>query len=59
MNIERLAGVWSGATTDVYADAAITGTLAIALHQLGRAGDPASAQALAVEMWQARDRLAA
>ena len=56
MSLERLAGVWAGTVQDDYADAAITGTLAIALHQLGRAADPASAQVLAKEMWQARDR---
>ena len=56
MSLARLAGVWSGKITDDYADAAITGTLAIALHQLGRASDPATAQAKATEMWQARDR---
>ena len=56
MSLERLAGVWTGKITDDYADAAITGTLAIALHQLGRASDPATAQAKATEMWQARDR---
>ncbi len=56
MSLDRLAGLWSGSASDDYADAAITGTLAIALHQLGRANDPASAQDLAVEMWRARDR---
>lgn len=56
MSLERLAGVWDGTAPDDYADAAITGTLAIALHQLGRAGDAASAQALAEKMWRDRDR---
>lgn len=56
MNLERLTSVWSGDETDDYATAAITGTLAIALKLLGRAGDPGAAQAMACELWAARDR---
>jgi hypothetical protein len=34
----------------------VTGTLAIALKTLGRAGDLDAAQALAETLWAARDR---
>jgi anthranilate phosphoribosyltransferase len=56
MNLDRLTSVWSGDEIDDYATAAITGTLAIALKLLGRAGDPDAAQAMAVSLWAARDR---
>ena len=45
-----------GEVVDDYATAAVTGTLAIALTTLGRAGDPDTAQALAETLWAARDR---
>jgi len=56
MDIVRLKAVWAGEAKDVYAEAAITGTLAIALKTLGQAADPAAAQQQAETMWQGRDR---
>lgn len=56
MAIARLKAVWAGEAEDNYAEAAITGTLAIALKVLGRAGDTAEAQDRAEAMWHARDR---
>ncbi len=56
MDISRLVGFWRGEVEDDYATAAVTGTLAIALHTLGRAADPGAAQALAETLWAARDR---
>jgi len=56
MDISRLVGFWRGEVEDDYATAAVTGTLAIALHILGRAADPGAAQALAETLWAARDR---
>ena len=56
MDIARLKAVWTGAAEDTYAEAAITGTLAIALKTLGKAADHAAAQQQAETLWQARDR---
>ncbi|UCH74066.1 MAG: glycosyl transferase family protein [Rhodospirillales bacterium] len=56
MDIARLKAVWADDAADDYAEAAITGTLAIALKTLGRATDPTDAQQQAEAMWQARDR---
>ena len=56
MDIGRLVGLWRGEVADDYATAAVTGTLAIALKTLGRAGDLDAAQALAETLWAARDR---
>ncbi len=56
MDIGRLVGLWRGEVADDYATAAVTGTLAIALKTLGRAGDLDDAQALAETLWAARDR---
>jgi anthranilate phosphoribosyltransferase len=56
MDIARLKAVWTGEAEDTYAEAAITGTLAIALKTLGQASDTAVAQERAESMWRARDR---
>jgi anthranilate phosphoribosyltransferase len=56
MDTGRLLAVWRGEVEDDYAEAAVTGTAALALATLGRADDPVSAQALAVELWNGRDR---
>ncbi len=57
MEMDRadLLRVWHGENTDTYALASITGTMAIALRAMGRAGSVDDAQALATEMWNARD----
>ena len=60
MDVARLGAIWRGetgdATGDDYADAAITGTLAVALELLGRAPTLEAAQAAAQDMWRQRDR---
>lgn len=56
MEPERLLAVWSGEDTDSYAEASITGTLAVTLRTMGRAGSMAEAEEAATRMWQARDR---
>ncbi len=55
MNVEDLSGVWRGKLRNAYAEASITGTVAIALKTMGKASDIESAQALAREIWDARD----
>lgn len=56
MDVARLVAVWTGASPDAYGEAAVTGTLALALHTLGETDDPQRAQALAEAMWRSRDR---
>lgn len=56
MESERLLAVWRGEATDAYAEASITGTLAVTLRTMGRAGSMAEAEDAATRMWQARDR---
>ena len=56
MDPNRLRAVWSGELEDAYALAAVTGTLAIALKLLGRAGSIEDAGTQARAMWDARDR---
>ncbi len=50
--------VWRGNTRHEYGEAAIIGTLAIALWILGRADTRESAEKLASDWWQARDKSA-
>lgn len=53
----RLPALWEG-TLDLPAGvAAVIGTAAVALHLLGRAADPAAAQAEAERLWAERARL--
>ena len=61
MDLSRLAALWRGAVDDAYGEAAVVGTLAIALRTLGVAEDAAGAEAQARALWSARerDRLAA
>lgn len=56
MDLERLGALWRGEIADAYAEAAVTGTLAIVLRAMGEAHDPARAQAQAEALWNARDR---
>ena len=53
---ERLLALWRGEIEVPALAAAVTGTAAIALKLLGRAGEPDEAQALAEAMWRVRDR---
>lgn len=57
MDVARLVALWTGMITDEYAEAAITGTVAIALKTQGRAGSMDEAQAMAEAMWRERDRV--
>ncbi len=56
MHLGRLAALWRGEMTDEYGEAAIWGTLAIALKALGHAASQEDAQILAENMWAQRDR---
>jgi anthranilate phosphoribosyltransferase len=56
MDPARLVAVWRGETDDAYARAAIAGTMALALKTSGAAHDRDKAQALAEDLWTARDR---
>ncbi len=56
MDIARLVTVWNGEAADEYAEAAVTGTVAIALKTMGRAADIGEAQSQAEAMWKDRDR---
>ncbi|HKB60127.1 MAG TPA: glycosyl transferase family protein [Gallionellaceae bacterium] len=55
MDVTRLGKLWRGEIEDEYGLAAVTGTAAIALRAMGRAGSLAEAQALAAKLWQTRD----
>jgi anthranilate phosphoribosyltransferase len=56
MDLARLGAVWRGEIVDAYADAAVAGTMAIALHALGAAPDVAGAEAMADDLWRRRDK---
>lgn len=56
MDLDRLGAVWRGEIVDEYAEAAVTGTLAIALRTLGEVPEPGRAQQQAEVLWNARDR---
>ena len=56
MRIGDLVAVWRGERADAYAEATITGTLAIALKALGRAETLEEAEALGARLWRERDR---
>ncbi|OHX35689.1 glycosyl transferase [Methylomonas sp. LWB] len=52
---QLLARVWRGEIDDEFAVASITGTAAVALKLLGRAGSQAEAEQLAKDYWRKRD----
>ncbi len=56
MNIDRLLGLWNGSIDDEYGEAAVYGTLAIALKLMGRASSMNDAEAQAKAMWDARTK---
>ena len=56
MVLSRLLALWRGAIEDEYGEAAVVGTLAIALRTLGTAGNAADAGAKAKALWNARER---
>ncbi|WP_374547824.1 glycosyl transferase family protein [Rhodoblastus sp.] len=55
MDVSRLLAVWRGESRDAYAEAAVTGTLAIALRAMGLASDQLMAQSGAEKLWRSRD----
>lgn len=52
----RLTAIWRGEEEDEYAEAAITGTAAIALRLLNKADTPEAALKMAQEMWDKRNK---
>ncbi len=56
MNLDRLEAVWRGAEADEYGEAAVVGTIALALWAMGLESDPARGQARAEALWRGRDR---
>ncbi len=56
MDLTRLGALWRGEVDDEYGEAAVVGTLAIALRTLGEAGDAAGAEKRARALWSGRDR---
>ena len=56
MDLSRLSGLWRGEIEDAYGEAAVVGTLALALRCLGAAADAGESEARARALWQARDR---
>jgi anthranilate phosphoribosyltransferase len=56
MNVADLAAVWRGDKQDEYGEAAVIGTVAIALYTMGRASDREEAEAQARGMWAARNK---
>ncbi len=56
LGTERLAALWRGEIDLPAPEAAVTGTVTLALSALGRAKDKAEAQAMAEAMWRARPK---
>ncbi len=56
MDVQRLARLWDGSEEDSYGEAAVIGTLAIALHLMGVAKTTVEADKAAAQMWQNRDK---
>lgn len=56
MNLENLVIVWQGTIVNDYAEASVTGTLAVALRAMGVAETTEEAQQKANALWAARDR---
>jgi len=56
MDFRELQALWQGKTTNGYAEAAVIGTLAIALKTLGSADSMEEAEMAARSLWQDRDK---
>ncbi len=56
MQINDLIDMWRGTADNPYAEASITGTLAITLRTMGKADSIEEAQAQAEHLWAARDK---
>ena len=58
MDLSRLKSVWQGDESTPYAQAAIIGTLAIALKLIGKVSTQDGAHKRAGEIWENRNRTA-
>ncbi|HHS94777.1 MAG TPA: hypothetical protein ENK63_05520 [Rhodobacterales bacterium] len=56
MDITRLARIWAGEAHDEYGEAAVIGSMAIALRTMGKADSMQAADTLAAQIWAARDK---
>lgn len=56
LDLNILKGVWAGTANHKYGEAAVIGTLGIALRLMGRAASPTEAIAMAEKMWAERNR---
>ena len=56
MDVSQLLDVWQGKSEDAYALASIKGTMAITLRTMGKVDDMESAENLAAELWESRDK---
>ena len=56
MNIDDLAAIWHGTQENEYAEAAVCGTLAIALRTMQLCDSIEQAEAMARDMWDKRDK---
>ncbi len=56
MKLGDLVALWEGSLSDDYAEASVTGTLAIVLKAMGRAETMEAAQQAAETMWGERDK---
>lgn len=56
MNVADLAAVWRGDKQDEYGEAAVIGTVAIALYTMGKAKNREEAEAQARTMWDSRNK---
>ncbi|HEY9148118.1 MAG TPA: glycosyl transferase family protein [Gammaproteobacteria bacterium] len=56
MHVADLNAVWSGEKSDEYGEAAIIGTVAVALYTMGKANSREEAEAQASTMWAARNK---
>jgi len=56
MDIGDLAKVWRGELDDGYAVNSVVGTIAVTLRTMGKAGSVEEAEAMARDIWQARDK---
>lgn len=56
MQVADLNAVWSGEKSDEYGEAAIIGTVAVALYTMGKAKSREEAETQATTMWAARNK---
>lgn len=56
MDIGDLARTWRGEMADPYAIASVVGTIAVTLRTMGKAGAIDEAEAMARDLWAARDK---